>query len=107
MNGEDAASIGSRDYWFVDFLQQSWALVHETAAGATIWFAGETQFNSAVVTRKLWGDHTMHIQSKTAADLSKSFNTQEGGGEVVFRHNTKFIVTKADPKTKEIWMEAL
>jgi hypothetical protein len=37
-------SIGSRDYWFkiVDFLQQNWALVDTTAAGARIWFLGDT-----------------------------------------------------------------
>ena len=40
----NAVSIGSRDYWFkiVDFLQHNWALVDETAAGATIWFVGDT-----------------------------------------------------------------
>jgi hypothetical protein len=41
MIGEGSqVSIGSRDYWFkiVDFLQQNWALVDTTAAGATIWF---------------------------------------------------------------------
>jgi hypothetical protein len=65
----------------------------------------ETQFTSAGVKRKLWGEHTIHIQSKTAGDLSKSFNPGEGGGEVVFRHNTKFVVTEANKATKEIWME--
>jgi hypothetical protein len=34
----------SRDYWskIVDFLQQNWALIDETTAGATIWFFSDT-----------------------------------------------------------------
>jgi hypothetical protein len=36
-----------------------------------------------------------------------TFNPGEGGGEVVFRHNTKFIVTKANKAANEIWMEEL
>jgi hypothetical protein len=46
---------------------------------------------SAGKTGKLWGDHTMEIQSKSARDISL-LNPQEGGGEVVFMPHTAFHV---------------
>ena len=55
----------------------------------------EPGFQSAGVQSKLWGNHTMIIESKTAADI-RSFNNHEGGGEVVFKNNTAFEVTKVE-----------
>ncbi len=68
--------------------------------------AVEHQFTSAGVNGKLWGSHTFHIKSKSAADI-RSFNPSEGGGEVVFRAGSKFHVTKVDVPSKQIWMEQL
>jgi len=68
--------------------------------------AVEHQFTSAGVKHKLWGDHVFHIKSKSAADI-RSFNSGEGGGEVVFRAGSKFHVTKVDTPSKQIWMEEL
>lgn len=66
----------------------------------------ETQFTSAGVKGKLWGETTFHIQSKTAADI-RSFNPGEGGGEVVFKSGTHFHVTKVDKAKKQIWMDEI
>jgi phage-related protein (TIGR01555 family) len=63
---------------------------YQNAVGKVI---PEPGFQSAGVKSKLWGDHTMVIQSKTARDI-RSFNPGEGGGEVVFKQNTPFLVTK-------------
>lgn len=40
----ETVEIKSRDYWFkiVDFLQQNWALVDDTASGVVVWFFGDT-----------------------------------------------------------------
>ncbi len=68
--------------------------------------AVEHQFTSAGVAQKLWGSHTFHIKSKSAADI-RAFNPGEGGGEVVFQAGSKFHVTKVDVPSKQIWMEQL
>lgn len=63
----------------------------------------ETQFTSAGIMSKLWGATTLHIQSKAARSLTMM--NSEGGGEVVYRKGTHLYITKADPKTHEIWAE--
>lgn len=58
----------------------------------------EPGFQSSGVKSKLWGDHTFKIKSKTGRDI-RAFNPGEGGGEVVFKNNTAFLVTKVDGMT--------
>jgi hypothetical protein len=48
----------------------------------------------------MWCDLTLHIQSKTAADI-RAFNPCEGGGEVIFLPGTQFHITKVNAATKE------
>ena len=62
MQGEEV-KINSCDYWFkvVDFLQQNWALIDETAEGAAIaYFFGDT---SGVFDQ-------MSLASKTEAEIA-------------------------------------
>ncbi len=51
----------------------------------------EPRITSAGKVKKLWGQITMTIHSKTGRDIS-SFNPGEGGGEIVFKLNTYFKV---------------
>jgi hypothetical protein len=46
---------------------------------------------------KLWGEHTLEIESKSARDISL-LNPQEGGGEVVFMPHTAFHVVSNNGK---------
>jgi hypothetical protein len=66
----------------------------------------EHQFNSAGVKEKLWGKTTLHIESKTARDI-RSFNSGEGGGEVVFTPGTHWHVIKVNKSTQEVWIEEI
>ena len=58
----------------------------------------EPGFQSAGVHSKLWGDYSFEMESKTARDI-RAFNPSEGGGEVVFKNNTAFFVSKIEGKT--------
>ena len=63
----------------------------------------ERGFSSAGLKKKLWGDTTFKIKSKTGKSIAAV--NSEGGGEVIFRMGTRFLVTKKDKATKTIWME--
>ena len=43
MSAQDEVPIASRDFWFkiVEFLQQNWALIDQSADAVTVWFLND------------------------------------------------------------------